>query len=53
MPNPSSRICQRRAGPDTRILECHDFSIEFEKDHANIEFTADTIYGEAKIEEVI
>lgn len=39
--------------PDTRILECHDFSIELEKDHANIEFTADTIYGEAKIEEVI
>lgn len=39
--------------PDTRILECHDFSIEFEKDHANIEFTADTIYGETKIEEVI
>lgn len=39
--------------PDTRILECHDFSIEFEKDHANIEFTADTIYGETKIEEVV
>lgn len=39
--------------PDSRILECHDFSVTFEDDEAHIEFTADTIFGEIEIEEVI
>lgn len=39
--------------PDSRILECHDFTITFDKDQAHIEFTADTIYGEIEVEEVI
>jgi len=39
--------------PDSRILECHDFSVTFEGDEAHIEFTADTIFGEIEIEEVI
>ena len=39
--------------PDSRILECHDFDISFDKDQAQIVFTADTIYGEIEVEEVI
>ena len=39
--------------PDSRILECHDFDISFDKDQAQIVFTADTNYGEIELEEVI
>lgn len=39
--------------PDSRILECQDFDISFDKDQAQIVFTADTIYGEIEVEEVI
>lgn len=39
--------------PDSRILECHDFSVTFKDDEATIEFTADTIFGEIEVEEVI
>lgn len=39
--------------PDTRILDVHDFEFEFKGDSAYISFTADTIYGKSKIEEVI
>lgn len=39
--------------PDSRILECHDFNVDFDKDHAVIEFIADTIYGEIETKEVI
>lgn len=39
--------------PDDRIIEVKDFEIEFQNDGAYISFTADTIYGTARIEEVI
>ncbi len=39
--------------PDTRILDVHDFEFEFQDDAAYITFTADTIYGETEIEEVL
>lgn len=39
--------------PDTRILSVSDFTIELEGDGARISFTAETIFGETAIEEVI
>lgn len=39
--------------PDTRILDCFDFSFEFINDRAYIAFSCDTIYGLVSIEEVI
>lgn len=39
--------------PDTRILSVYDFEFEFWEDCAHISFTADTIFGETEIEEVI
>ena len=38
---------------DTRVLSINNFSIEFEDDEARIRLTADTIFGETEIEEVI
>lgn len=39
--------------PDKRILEVRDFKLEFINDEAHIEFTADTIYGQLEVQEVI
>ncbi len=39
--------------PDTRVLSCHDFSVEQEDDGVYIRFSCDTIYGEITIEEVM
>lgn len=38
--------------PDTRILDVYDFEISFSEDEANISFTAETIFGTAKMTEV-
>ena len=39
--------------PDTRILQVHDFSFEFDGDKAYIAFSADTIFGKVSIEEEV
>lgn len=39
--------------PDTRILDVYDFEFEFTDDTAYINFTADTIFGQVEIEEVM
>lgn len=39
--------------PDTRVLKVRDFAVEFEEDGAHISFEAETIYGVARLEEVI
>jgi hypothetical protein len=38
---------------DSRILDVYDFSFEFADDRAFIRFSANTIYGETIVEEVI
>lgn len=38
---------------DSRILDIYDFSFSFEKERAFIRFTANTIFGETVVEEVI
>ncbi len=39
--------------PDSRILDVNDFSFEFSGDEAYISFTANTIFGETKIEVIV
>ncbi len=39
--------------PDKRILEVKNFSFDFKSDEVHIGFTADTIYGELDVQEVI
>lgn len=39
--------------PDSRIVDIHDFEIEFTDDAANISFIADTIFGTTEIKEVV
>lgn len=39
--------------PDTRVLSVSDFQFDFGEDYAEIKFTAETIYGEVKIVEVL
>lgn len=39
--------------PDTRVISVSDFNIEFEDDAANIEFTANTVFGVVQISEVV
>lgn len=39
--------------PDTRVLSVSNVSVEFEDDGAHISFTAETIYGETEVEEVL
>lgn len=38
---------------DSRILDVYDFSFSFDKERAYIQFTANTIFGETVVEEVI
>ncbi len=38
---------------DSRVLDIYDFSFSFEKERAFIRFTANTIFGETVVEEVI
>lgn len=47
------RLVEDALLPDTRILGVRDFSFSFEDEKAYIKFTADTIYGQTAIEEVI
>lgn len=39
--------------PDTRILDVHDFTFEFSRDEAYIAFTANTIFGETRMEVIV
>lgn len=39
--------------PDTRVLKVHDFSFAFKGDEVIVGFTADTNYGEIRIEEAL
>lgn len=39
--------------PDTRILNCYNFQLEFQGDSVYISFTAETIFGKTEIEEVL
>lgn len=39
--------------PDTRIISVYDFNISLEEDGAHISFSANTIFGETQVEEVI
>lgn len=39
--------------PDTRVLDVFDFTFELKEDKAYIGFTAETIFGKVRIEEVI
>ena len=39
--------------PDTRIISIEDFTVELEGDEAFISFTANTIFGQSEVKEVV